>query len=196
MASKKAEPPILLVIDIQHGMVEGPAEWGPRSTPHFVQNVSQLISKWRSKTWPVLHVHHDDIDDPSNPISASSPTTFAPHASAKPISGEQVFIKHVGSPFVSTELPAVIKTYGHRKIVVIGMDGAQCINNTTRHGADLGYDMVVVTDACSTYGVEGWEIGEKGMGAEETHRAAMGMLSSCAKVTTTEKLMGVLGYED
>ncbi len=68
--------------------------------------------------------------------------------------------------------------------------------STVPRGMDLGYDMVVVTDACSTYGVEGWEVGEKGMGAEETHRAAMGMLSSYAKVTTTEKLMGVLGYDD
>lgn len=33
---------------------------------------------------------------------------------------------------------------------MIGMDGGQCINSTTRHGADLGYEMVVVADACAS----------------------------------------------
>lgn len=194
MASKIQEPPILLLVDIQHGLVEGPSSWGPRSTPQFTKNVAHLLQLWRSKSWPILHVYHDDITEPGNPISAKSPVTFEPHVSAAPKDGERQFVKHVGSPFVATELPAVIKTYGHRKIVVIGMDGSQCINNTTRHGADLGYDMIVVGDACASYGMDDWVTG-KGVGAEETHHAAMGMLNSYGKVTTTEKLMNVLGYE-
>ncbi len=127
MSSRSQEPPILLLIDIQHGLVEGPSSWGPRSTPQFTKNVTEILQIWRSKSWPVLHVYHDDILEPDNPISTKSPMTFAPHISATPKEGELQFIKHVGSPFVATELPAVIKTYGHRKIVVIGMDGSECI---------------------------------------------------------------------
>jgi nicotinamidase-related amidase len=150
MAAKTPEPPILLLIDLQHGLVEGSPEWGPRSTPDLVSNVTHLLSTWRSKGWPILHVHHDDIDDPTNPISSNFPETVKPHESAAPEGDEKVFVKHAGSPFVATKLPDAIKSYGHRKIVVIGMDGGQCVNSTTRHGIDLGYDMVVVGDACAS----------------------------------------------
>jgi nicotinamidase-related amidase len=189
------DPPILLLIDLQHGLVEGPSAWGPRSTPKLAENVTYLLDIWRSKLWPVLHVHHDDTADPSNPISASHPETFAPHSCSKPLDSEPVFIKHVGSPFVATGLPAAIEALGgKRKIALIGMDGSECVNNTTRNGVDLGYDIVVVGDACSSYAMNDWKTG-KPFEAEETHNAAMSMLCSYAKVTMTKELLAVLGFE-
>ena len=80
-----------------------------------------------------------------------------------------------------------------RKIVVIGMDAAQCVNDTTRNGTDLGYKIVVVGDATAAYGMDDW-ISGKQLTGEETHRAAMSMLCGYATVTTTEKVLGVLGY--
>ncbi|KAH7370912.1 Isochorismatase-like protein [Rhexocercosporidium sp. MPI-PUGE-AT-0058] len=193
MSTKTSEPPILLLIDIQHGLVEGPASWGPRSTPKFTENVAHLLQVWRSKSWPILHVHHDSTE-PDNPISSKFPETYAPHSSAAPEEGERTFIKNVGSPFVATELPDAIESYGDRRIIVVGMDGSECINSTTRHGADLGYRIVVVADACASYGMADWITGQQ-RDAEETHRAAMGMLKSYAHVTSTENLMKTLGYE-
>lgn len=194
MATKSQEPPILLLIDLQQGLVESPPSWGPRSTPDLAENVAYLLKTWRSKSWPVLHVHHDDINNPKNIIAATHPETFAPHACSKPIEGERVFVKHVGSPFVATDLPEVIKSYdGKRKIVVIGMDGSQCINNTTRHGTDLGYDMVVVADACASFGMEDWKDG-KPVEADVVHESAMSMLGGYADVTSTKDVLEVLGY--
>lgn len=104
-------------------------------------------------------------------------------------------MKNVGSPFVATELPAAIKNYGgEREIVVIGMDGTQCVNNTTRHGVDLGYKMVVVGDACASYGIRDWRTGKE-VGEEATHNLAMGILAGDARVTSTKEVLAVLGYE-
>jgi len=192
MASSSTDSPILLLIDLQQGLIEGPPEWGPRSTPDLVENVTTLLQTWRSKEWPVLHVHHDG--GPDNSISSGFPKNFAPHASAAPLPSEPVFIKKVGSPFVATKLPDVIKELGgKRKIVVIGMDGGQCINNTTRHGTDLGYEIVVVGDSCSSYAMNDWRTG-KDFGADETHIAAMSLLTGDVKVTTTKDVLSVLGY--
>ena len=77
---------------------------------------------------------------------------------------------------------------------MIGMDGGQCINSTTRHGVDLGYDMMVVGDACASYAMNPWKTGKE-FGAEETHDAAMGLLCGYCKVTTTKEVLSVLGYE-
>ncbi|PPQ86468.1 hypothetical protein CVT26_011818 [Gymnopilus dilepis] len=190
--------PILLLIDIQHGLVEGPAEWGGRSNPNLVPNVQHLLETWRSRSWPILHVIHDDKDDPTNIINAAYPETYKPHACARPEGDEPVFVKHVGSPFVASGINKVIdgllEGKKDRKIVVFGMDAAQCISNTTRHGADLGYNIVVVGDACSGYGMQDWKTG-KNISAEETHDAAMSMLQTYAKVTTTDKVLKDLGFE-
>lgn len=195
MASKIQEPSILLLVDIQHGIVEPRPEDGPRSTPSFAQNVTHLLRTWRSKSWPIIHVHNDDIKDPDSPLSSKHPITFAPHACATPAPGEPIFVKHVGSPFVETDILAAIEELGKRMIVVVGMESACCINSTVRHGADLGLDMIVVGDACASFGMSDWKSG-KLVGAEEVHDASIGMLAAYGKVTTTAGLMEVLGYEE
>jgi len=206
MASETPLSPILLVIDLQQGLVEGPPEWGARSTPNLVSNVTYLLKTWRSKDWPILHVQHDDIFDASNPIAAIHPETYAIHPSAAPLPNEPVFVKNVGSPFVASGLKQKVDEImakdgegregkQKRKIVVIGMDGAQCVNDTTRNATDLGYKIVVIGDASASYGMEDWRTGKQ-LGAEETHNAAMDMLVGYTdgKVTTTEKVLEVLGF--
>ncbi|CAL5869251.1 uncharacterized protein PFLUO_LOCUS3479 [Penicillium psychrofluorescens] len=190
-------PPVLLVIDLQQGIVEGPADWGPRSTLKLTENVAHLLHTWRSRSWPVLHVYHDDLDEPDNPAQVKFPETFAPHISAAPLSSEPQFIKHRGSAFVGTKLLEELERLekdGKRKIVVIGMDGSQCVNNTVRHAADLGFQLLVVADACSCYGMEDWRTGKQ-LGAEETWEAAMGVLTGSAKIVETDKALTTLGYD-
>lgn len=63
--------------------------------------------------------------------------------------------------------------------MVIGMEGAKCVNSTVRGGCDLGFKMLVVVDACASFGIEGF--GGK-VGAEEVHRVAMGILDGYARV--------------
>lgn len=201
MATEASFQPILLLIDLQQGLVEGPADWGSRSTPNLVSNVTHLLSIWRIRRWPILHVQHDDIFDATNPIAAIHPVTFAIHTCAIPLAGEPLFVKSVGSPFVASGLKGKVDEImgsdggnGKRKIVIIGMDGAQCVNDTTRNGADLGYKIVVVGDASASYGMEDWRTGKQ-LDAEQTHNAAMSMLVGYAQVTTTEKVMDVLGFD-
>jgi nicotinamidase-related amidase len=203
MTTASPFPPILLLIDLQQGLVEGPPEWGGRSTPNLVENVKYLLKTWRSKNWPILHVQHDDIFDSTNPIAKIHPETYAIHPSAAPLPGEPVFVKDVGSPFVASGLKAKVDEImagdgegkEKRKIVVIGMDGAQCVNDTTRNGTDLGYKVVVVGDASASYGMEDWRT-RKQLSGEEMHNSAMSMLVGYTdgKVTTTEKVLEVLGF--
>jgi nicotinamidase-related amidase len=187
--------PVLVVVDVQQGMVDGGPGWGTRSTPDLIPNLKRLLKFWRSKKWSVFHVQHDDIspEEPDNPISAKFPETFAIHPAVAPQNGEKLFVKHTGSAFVNTDLFNTIKSLGGetRQIIIVGMDGAQCINSTTRTGADLGLRVAVVTDACASYGMEEWGTGGSKTG-EETHRSAMSMLAGYAKLYTTETLLGIL----
>ena len=203
METEMPLPPVLLLIDLQQGLVEGPSDWGSRSTPNLVENVTNVLKTWRSKDWPILHVQHDDIFDATNPIAAIHPETYAIHPCAAPLPHEPVFVKNVGSPWVASGLKAkvdeIMAPDGHRedeqkrKIVVMGMDGAQCVSDTTRNGVDFGYKIVVVGDASASYGMEDWRTGKQ-LGAEETHHAAMSMLGMYGKITTADKVLEDLGY--
>ncbi|TVY34333.1 putative isochorismatase family protein [Lachnellula subtilissima] len=179
--------PILLSVDLQQGMVEGLEEWGPRSTPSLVPNVQYLLKTWRENGWPVFHVQHDDVADPTNIINSKYPETFRTHACSAPKEGEPIFVKTVGSAFIAPDLGIGIEKLGRkRKIVVIGMDGSQCINSTARHGSDLGYDLIVVGDSCASYGMGA------GFDCEKTHEAAMQMLKGYVKVVKTDEVLGLL----
>ncbi|KAF8861454.1 Isochorismatase hydrolase [Acephala macrosclerotiorum] len=187
-----SDAPVLLLVDIQQGMVEGSSEWGPRSTPNLTTNVEKLLEFWRSKSWPVLHVQHDDIADPTNIINAKYPETYKIHASAAPIKDEPVFVKNVGSAFVATELPTALEklgTKGKRRVYVAGMDSSQCINSTTRNGSDLGYNITVVSDACAGYGIE--DLNGKKVDAQTTHELAISMLQGGAKILTTDEVLRI-----
>jgi nicotinamidase-related amidase len=199
----ETHPPILLLIDLQQGLISPLPEWkwGPRSTPSLESTIITLLKTFRAKNYPIIHVHHDDTSDPSNPISTlyPAPQYIQPHACAAPIPGEKTLIKHTGSAFVNTTLSTLIPSAYLKssdpapgKIIVVGMDGSQCVNSTVRSGIDLGYDMIVVGDGCASFGIEKWVGGEMvGVDAEETNSMAMGMLSGYTKVVTAEELFSL-----
>jgi nicotinamidase-related amidase len=135
-----------------------------------------------------MHVHHDDAD-PEHPIRQDNPQAFAPHACAAPVAGEPVFTKNTGTSFAAFEQ---LKRDEVREVCMIGMDGGQCINNNTRHAADLGFEVIVVADACASYAMEDYREGKEKrvITAEETHDVSMMMLSNgYAKVMGTDELL-------
>jgi nicotinamidase-related amidase len=183
-------PPTLLVIDLQAGIVDGDPEWGRRSTPSLTTNVSKILDAWRTRKWPIIHIHHND-PDPDHPLNVAHAETFKAHSCSEPVEGEVVLVKQVGSAFIDHALKLEARLREHAgEIVVIGMDGSQCINNNTRNASDLGFKVTVIADACSTYGMDDYKSPGEKISADDTHDAAMGMLANgFAKVTMTEEFL-------
>ena len=187
-------PQVLLVIDLQHGIVEPPPEAGPRSNTQLTTNVPKVLQAWRRLKWPIIHVIHHD-SDPDHPLNKDTkPDGHKPHTSAAPQGDEPVLLKSTGSAFVNEDLKLAERLEqagGKRpKVVIIGMDGAQCVNDNARAGCDRGYDMYVVADACSTFGMPHYLPGREAISAEDTHTAAMSILANgFATVVTTDELL-------
>lgn len=85
--------------------------------------------------------------------------------------------KHLGSAFLDPE-PRLAKRLTQlggpaAKIVVIGMDGAQCINDNTRMAIDQRLQPTVVVDACATFGMDDYRDPMPKIVAEDTHEAAL-----------------------
>ncbi|KAI1613621.1 Isochorismatase-like protein [Exophiala viscosa] len=194
MSSKaRARAPALLVVDLQQALVEGfPDSDERRSTPHLTSNVDTVLSHWRRHKWPVIHIQHDNLD-PDEPLNMDNfPGNTEPHACAKPRYDEPVLVKHIGSAFTdpNLKLEERLKDLGCEEVVVIGMDGAQCINDNARGACERGFKVTVVADACASFGMQSY--GEKGKSysPEETHDAAMSMLANgFARVVGTDALL-------
>ncbi|KIV77512.1 hypothetical protein PV11_09302 [Exophiala sideris] len=188
-------PPVLLVVDLQQALVEGfPGSIESRSTPDLTSNVEKLLSHWRKHGWPLIHIHHDALD-PKEPLNLGrNPENCKAHACSAPLDGEPVLVKHVGSAFTdpSLRLEARLKEMGALEVVVIGMDGAQCINDNARGASERGFKVTVVADACASYGMASYGRESKVYSAEETHDAAMSMLANgFARVMGTEEYLAI-----
>lgn len=185
---------ILLVVDLQNGLVEPAPELGQRSTPELTNNVAKVLSTWRQLKWPIIHVVHHD-PDPNHPLNKDKyPEAHKPHECAKPQQDEPVLLKTAGSAFTHPDLKLadrLVKLGGsNAKVTIIGMDGAQCVNDNARGGSDRGFRMTVVADACATFGMPDYRPHSKEISAEDTHTAAMSMLGNgFATVVTTDELV-------
>jgi nicotinamidase-related amidase len=139
--------PSLIVIDVQKGF-DDPA-WGPRNNPAFEERLTWLISLWRERGAPVLHVRHDSRlrESPLRPGQCGN----AFKACALPLAGEVVIPKAVNSAFIGTSLAAVLAESASRRLVLAGLTTDHCVSTTARMAGNLGYETYVVSDATATF---------------------------------------------
>ena len=67
----------------------------------------------------------------------------------KPARGELVFSKTNGGAFTGTNLDFVLRNMDIESIIVAGFLTDQCVLATAISGADIGYDVLLVEDACT-----------------------------------------------
>ena len=67
-----------------------------------------------------------------------------------PRPGETVVTHKRNNPFWPSELEAAVQRTGATQLYVAGIATNHVVEHGARHASDLGYDVVVVEDACST----------------------------------------------
>jgi nicotinamidase-related amidase len=141
----------LIIIDVQQGFDD--PKWGRRNNPDAEGNISRLISFWRNEKRPVIHIQHCSVE-PASPLRPNQPgVEFKPEA--MPIEGEQVFKKSVNSAFIGTKLESYLRDNSIEKIVIVGLTTDHCISTTTRMAGNLGFKVLLVSDATATFDRQG-----------------------------------------
>jgi nicotinamidase-related amidase len=101
--------------------------------------------------------------------------------SLTPIPGELVINKTSRGAFNSTAIDQMLRNFGCRAIVVVGVTTSSCVDTTARDAADRGYRTVIVEDATA-------EIDEA------SHDAALRQFAvRWGRVWTAEETMAELG---
>jgi len=105
----------------------------------------------------------------------------APAEGLEPQDGDHVVEKMRMNGFYETRLDILLRGLGTEQLIISGAWTNMSIEHTARHGADAGYEVVVVSDGTSTTGDE-WQ-----------HAALNYAVTNVAKVATCGEIKAALG---
>jgi nicotinamidase-related amidase len=138
---------VLLPIDMQQGFDQ--ATWPNRWNGHVDENGLKVLEGWRKAKLPIIHVQHNSVMKGSTLNPDNIGNNF--RQGFEPLSGEGHIIKSVNSAFIGTELDLQLRRLGVKSVVTFGISTDMCVSTTIRTGANMGWPMVLVEDACDCF---------------------------------------------
>ena len=175
----------LILVDIQNDYFSG-GKMELQGMEAAAANAGRLLDLFREKSWPTFHIQHI-----SNYQGA---TFFLPDTKGAevnpvvaPLSGETIIQKHFPNSFRETLLGDVLKKADVKQVVICGAMSHMCIDATTRAAADLGFNCVLVHDACATRDLA---FGDRTVQAADVHASFMAALGAAyAQVESCEDFL-------
>jgi nicotinamidase-related amidase len=176
--------PGLLLVDLQNEYFPG----GPMELSGIdeaSEKAQDLLSFFRQNRWPVFHIRHV-IPDTASPVFAPDTRGAQIHDRVHPLPGEKVITKNHPNSFRETSLMRELQEAGIERLVICGAMSHMCVEATTRAAGDLGFECIVVHDACATMNLE---FKRTTIPAEYVHGTAMASLGFAYAT-----VMSVKGY--
>jgi nicotinamidase-related amidase len=163
----------LLIIDVQ-------SELFKKSTPIYrakvlLENIQVLTERSHQAGIPVIYVQHS-----SNAFLIQGSEGWQIHAQLKPLEGDEILHKRHPSAFKETSLKELLDSKGTEKLVIAGLVTHGCVKATSLDALKHGYQVVLVSDAHSSYSKDAakliteWneKIGKAGAVLQETGMVA------------------------
>jgi gluconolactonase len=190
----------LIIQDLQNDVIGEGGAFAESGAPaharsqNVVENVKRLAEAARAAGMPVVHVWY--IVEPGAPGLKLNAPLFqglkeanavvrgtwgaAPVDGLERQEGDFVVEKMRMNAFHGTTLDTLLRGLGAETIVITGAWTNMSIEHTARHGADAGYEVVVVSDGSSTINDE-WQ-----------HAALNYALTNVCRVATAEEVAQAL----
>jgi gluconolactonase len=196
-----AKASAVIIQDLQNDVIiEGGAFADSGAPAHaksqnVVENVKRLADAARKAGTPVIHVHYI-VEPGARGLKQNAPLFVgvkeanalvrgtwgaAPVDGLEPQAGDHVVEKMRMNGFYDTRLNILLRGLGVETIVITGAWTNMSIEHTARHGADAGYEVIVVSDGTSTTGDE-WQ-----------HAALDYAMTNVARVAGTDDVVEALG---
>ena len=191
----------LIIQDLQNDVIgEGGAfaesgAPGHAKSQNVIENVKRLAQAARSAGMPVIHVHYI-VESGAQGLKQNAPLFVgvkdanalvrgswgaAPVEGLEPQEGDHIVEKMRMNAFYETRLDILLRGLGAETIVITGAWTNMSIEHTARHGADAGYEVLVVSDGTSTTG-------------EEWQNAALNYaMTNVGRVVSTDEVVQALG---
>jgi nicotinamidase-related amidase len=181
----------LLIIDAQNATcspkdkVERP-EFHAAATERVIPNIRRLLAAFRDARLEVIYTVMENLTDDgrdrsldyklSNMSVAKGSWGAQVIAEIAPARDEIVLPKTSSSVFNSTNLDYLLRNIGIEDVFVAGFLTDQCIDHAVKDGADRGYYMTCVHDACAAE-------------SEARHEAALSCFKGYCRMLSTDDLL-------
>ncbi|HEY3993021.1 MAG TPA: cysteine hydrolase family protein [Ktedonobacteraceae bacterium] len=133
----------LLVIDVQVGLMQD-----AYGRDEVLQTIKLLLERAHASETPVIYVQHDD--SPGGDLEFDTPG-WQIHPLVAPREGEVVVRKASPDAFYQTRLQEELQTRGIKRLVIAGGQTEYCVDATTRRAVSQGYNVLLVSDAHTTF---------------------------------------------
>lgn len=175
----------LLLIDIQNDYFPQ-GRWEVAGMESAARHAARLLGTFRKSGESVIHIRHEN-PMPEAPFFVSGSEGARTHDSVLPQEGEPVVLKHRANSFRDTNLKELLDERDITDLVICGAMSHMCIDAATRAGADLGYTITVIHDACASRDLE---FGGTVVPAAQAHAAFMSALGfAYAKVLSADEFL-------
>jgi len=144
----------LILVDFQTGFDNWNYWGGERNNPNAETNASLILNNWREASLPLFHIKHCSTNMDSLLHESNAGNDFIPVV--YPLQGEKVIKKSVNSAFIGTELENELRAAMVDSVVIIGLTTDHCVSTTARMASNLGFETIVVQDACATFNKAGF----------------------------------------
>ena len=162
----------LILVDIQNDYFAG----GRMALPGMEAAATQaaaILNMARAKALEIIHIRH--IAPADAPFFRDGTKGSDIHTSVRPSESEPVVIKDRPNSFVGTGLDDRLRAAGVDHLIICGAMSQMCIDATTRAAVDLGYQVTLVSDACTAASVS---FDGVTVPAEHVHAAIMAPLAA------------------
>lgn len=112
-------------------------------------HAQEALTLFRGKKLPIVHIQCILLDDNAT-FFLPGTEGIQPHEGILPEPGEKVIIKHTPDSFFQTELQQHLESLNVTRLVICGMMSHICIDSTVRSANRLGYEVLVLDEACTT----------------------------------------------
>ena len=129
----------LLVIDMQHGAVNGAHDLAA-----VIANIGTLVARARAEAVPVIWVQHSD----DQMKYGSESWQYVPELVREDT--EPVVHKNYGDSFEATDLEDLLAERAVGHVVITGAQTDMCVRSTLHSAFTRGYDVTLVGDAHTT----------------------------------------------
>ncbi|MFC7686681.1 cysteine hydrolase family protein [Ureibacillus sp. GCM10028918] len=176
----------LIIIDIQNDYFPN-GKMELNNPEQAATNAAKALAWFRQHNKDnIFHVQHL-ANDPSVGFFLPDTDGAEIYASVAPLGTEDVTVKYAPNSFLNTDLEKKLKEKNITKLVVVGMMTHMCVDSTVRAAADLGFEVTVLENACTTLALS---YNGVQLTAEQVHYSYMaGIHGVFAQVISTEDFL-------
>jgi nicotinamidase-related amidase len=163
----------LILVDIQKDYFSG-GRMELVAMKEASEKAREMLLLFRKIKCRIFHVQHIAVREGATFFLPNS-VGVEIHENVKPIPGELIIQKHHPNGFLNTKLHEELLEAGVESVAICGAMSHMCIDATTRAASDLGFQCIVVHDACATKDLI---FGDKAVSADMVHSSFMAALQT------------------